>query len=229
MLNAKGISWKYYAPSPGSIWTGPNAIQHICGPNAPAPNGTKCEGSDWVNNVVLQNPQNPAPILSDISNNNLPAVSWVIPSGKNSDHALETDGSGPSWVAAIVNAIGNSAYWSSTVILISWDDWGGFYDHVPPKIVNSYEYGFRVPLIAVSPYAKAAHISHVPHDFGSILKFIENLYGLPALGYADTPADDLSDCFDFTQTPLKFQTISAPLNAEYFLNDHRPPEGPDND
>jgi phospholipase C len=113
--------------------------------------------------------------------------------------------------------------------LRAWDDWGGFYDHVPPKIVNSYEYGFRVPLIAVSPYAKAGYISHLPHDFGSLLKFIENLYGLPSLGYADTPADDLSDCFDFTQTPLKFQTISAPLNAEYFLNDHRRPEGPDND
>lgn len=112
---------------------------------------------------------------------------------------------------------------------MSWDDWGGFYDHVPPKIVNSYEYGFRVPLIAVSPYAKAAYISHVPHDFGSLLKFIENLYRLPSLGYADTPADDLSDCFDFTQTPLKVQTIAAPLNAEYFLNDHRRPEGPDND
>lgn len=74
------------------------------------------------------------------------------------------------------------------MILIFWDDWGGFYDHVPPKIVNSYEYGFRVPLIAVSPYAKAAYISRVPHGFGSLLKFIENLYRLPSLGYADTPA-----------------------------------------
>jgi nucleoside-diphosphate-sugar epimerase len=70
LLNAKGMGWEHYAPSPGSIWTGPNAIQHMCGPNAPPPNETKCEGSDWVNNVVLQSPQNPAPILTDISNNN---------------------------------------------------------------------------------------------------------------------------------------------------------------
>lgn len=229
LLNAKGISWKYYAPSPGSIWTAPNAIQHMCGPNVPPPNGTKCEGSDWVNHVVLQSTSNPAPILTDISNNQLPAVSWIIPSAKNSDHAGEGDGSGPSWVASIVNAIGNSAYWSNTAIFITWDDWGGWYDHVAPKIINSYEYGFRVPLIVVSPYAKAHYISHATHDFGSILKFVEENYGLPSLGYADAPADDFSDCFNFTQTPLTFQTIKAPLSADFFLNDHRTPEGPDND
>jgi phospholipase C len=229
LLGAKGVSWKYYAPSPGSIWTAPNAIQHMCGPNNPPPNGTRCTGSDWVNDVVLQSTTNPAPILTDISNNQLPSVAWVIPSAANSDHALETDGSGPSWVASIVNAIGNSAYWSNTAIIISWDDWGGWYEHVPPTIINSYEYGFRVPLIVVSPYAKAQYISHVNHDFGSILKFIEEVYGLPSLGYADARADDLSDCFNLSQQPLTFQTIQAPLGADFFLNDHRTPEGPDND
>jgi phospholipase C len=228
-LNAKGINWKYYAPTPGSIWTAPNAIQHMCGPNDPPPNGTKCTGSDWVNNVSLQSVQNPAPILRDIANNKLPTVSWVIPNAKNSDHAGETDGGGPSWVASIVNAIGNSSYWANTAILITWDDWGGWYDHVQPKVINSYEYGFRVPLIVVSPYAKAQYISHVNHDFGSILKFIEEVYGLSSLGFADAPADDLSDCFNFSQAPLKFQTIQAPLKADFFLNDRRPPEGPDND
>jgi phospholipase C len=156
-------------------------------------------------------------------------VSWVIPSGPESDHAQQNDGSGPSWVASIVNAIGNSSYWSNTAIFIAWDDWGGWYDHVPPKIVNSYEYGFRVPLIVVSPYAKPAYISHVPHDFGSILKFIEQTFNLPSLGYADAPADNLSDCFDFTQTPLTFQNIPASLQADHFLNDRRPPADPDDD
>lgn len=229
LLNAKGLSWKYYAPSAGSIWTGPDAIQHICGPDAPPPNGTKCVGSDWVNNVVLQSPTNPAPILTDIGSNHLAAVSWVIPSALNSDHAGETDGSGPSWVASIVNAIGNSSYWSNTAIFITWDDWGGWYDHVAPRIINSYEYGFRVPLIVVSPYVKAAYVSHTTHDFGSILKFIEENFGLPSLGYADVPADDFADCFDFNQAPLQFQTIPAPLTAVHFLNDRRPAAGPDND
>ena len=81
----------------------------------------------------------------------------------------------------------------------------------PPKVINDgsswgsgYVYGFRVPLIVISPYAKAAYISHVNHDFGSILHFVEENFGLQSLGYADAFADDLSDCFDFNQTPLAF-------------------------
>ncbi len=92
-----------------------------------------------------------------------------------------------------------------------------------------YVYGFRVPLIVISPYAKAGYISHVNHDFGSILKFVEQVYGLPSLGYADVPADDLSDCFNFNQTPLPFQTINTPLGIDYFLHDRTPPTDPDND
>jgi len=234
-LDAKGVSWRYYTPNLGvadSIWTGPNAIQHLCKPQSV--NGTlACTGPDWANNNVNTTK---AQVLADIANNQLPQVSWVIPDGTYSDHALHNDGSGPSWVAAIVNAIGNSAYWSNTAIIITWDDWGGWYDHVAPKVINDgtswgsgYVYGFRVPLIVVSPYAKAGYISHVTHDFGSILKFIEENFGLSSLGYADAAADDLSDCFDVTQTPIKFQTVAAPLTAEHFLNDRRPPTDPDDD
>jgi phospholipase C len=222
-LDAKGISWRYYTPSAGSIWTGPNAIQHLC---VPDPTATTCTGADWVNGVVL----NEKSVLTDIADGQLAGVTWVIPSGQESDHPARTDGSGPSWVASIVNAIGNSAFWPNTVIFITWDDWGGWYDHVPPpKIINSYEYGFRVPLIVVSPYAKQAYISHATHDFGSILKFIEEQFNLPSLGYADAQADDLADCFDFTQKPTPFQTIPAPLNAAHFINDKRIPTDPDDD
>ena len=228
-LKAADITWRYYAPSAGSIWTAPNAIQHMCGPNATPPNATACTGSDWTNNVVLETTQSPAPVLTDIANGNLATVSWVIPDGQESDHALSNDGSGPSWVSAIVNAIGNSQYWSNTAIIITWDDWGGWYDHVAPQMLNSYEYGFRVPMIVVSPYAKPAYISHVTHDFGSMLKFIETTFNLPSLGYADASADNLSDCFNFNQTPISFQTIAAPLKADYFLNDRRPPTDPDDD
>ena len=91
------------------------------------------------------------------------------------------------------------------------------------------EYGFRVPLIVVSPFAKPAYVSHVTHDVGSILKFIEEVFQVPTLGYADTPADDLSDCFDLTRTPGPFHFIAAPRDLAFFLNDKRPPEGPDND
>src|SRR6266851_2458431 len=225
-LDAKGITWHYYTPGPGSIWTAPNAIQHMCGPNATPPNATACMAPIWVNNVVLNETQ----VLTDISSHNLPQVNWVIPTGLNSDHPGNTSATGgPSWVASIVNAIGNSPYWANTAIVITWDDWGGWYDHVAPKLINSYEYGFRVPLIVVSPYAKAGYISHVTHDFGSILKFIEETFALPSLGYADAPADDLSDCFDFNQTPITFQTINAPLNPAYFLNYRGPRTDPDDD
>ena len=228
LLDTKGISWRYYTPTAGLLWTGPNAIQHICGPNNPPPNATACVGSDWVNNVVINQKQ----VLTDITGGQLPSVSWVIPDGASSDHAgLGDQGLGPSWVASIVNAVGTSPYWANTAIIITWDDWGGWYDHVAPKIINSYEYGFRVPLIVVSPYAKAGYISKVTHDFGSILKYIETVFSLPTVspGYADTVADDLSDCFDYTQTPLVFKTIPAQVDAKHFLDDKTPPTDPDDD
>jgi len=237
-LDASGVSWRYYTPAPDFIWTAPTSIEHMCGPNVPPPNATECTNPEWINNVIIYTTENPAPILIDISNNQLPAVSWVIPTVNNSDHAGGTAHTGgPSWVASIVNALGDSPYWSDTAIIVTWDDWGGWYDHVPPpKVIDDgvswgsgYVYGFRVPLLVISPYAKAAYISHVNHDFGSILHFVEEVYGLSSLGYADAYADDLSDCFNFNQTPLTFKTITAPLAAKHFLTDRTPPEGPDDD
>jgi phospholipase C len=226
-MDAQNVSWRYYTPSANFLWTAPNAVNHICQPQTE--NGTSvCTGPDWSGaspKVFLSQTQ----VLTDIANNQLPQVSWVIPDGRQSDHASSNDGSGPSWVSSVVNAIGGSGYWGNTAIFITWDDWGGWYDHVAPTVINSYEYGFRVPLIVVSPYAKAGYISHVQHNFGSILKFIEEDFSLPSLGYADSLSDDLSDCFDFNQTPTAFHQIRAPLNGEFFLNDKRPPTDPDDD
>jgi len=239
LLDTQKLSWKYYSnaptcgapgPCPTGIWIAPNAIQHMCQPNVAPPNATYCAGQEWVNNVV------PGPqVLTDIAAGKLPAVSWVIPDGKESDHAVSNTGEGPSWIASIVNAIGQSQYWNNTAIIITWDDWGGWYDLVAPPVsgTNSYEMGFRVPLIVVSPYAKASYISHVQHDFGSILKFIETTFGLstvgPNAGYADSRSDDLSDCFDFSQTPLTFTKIQSKFDANHFLNDKRPAVDPDDD
>jgi phospholipase C len=231
LLNAKAVTWRYYAPSAGSIWTAPDAIEHICKPQTVSGTLT-CTGPDWAGNVVIPQTQ----VLTDIAKGQLPQVSWVIPDGAASDHAIANDGSGPSWVASIVNAIGNSSYWANTAIIITWDDWGGWYDHVAPKVINDgvswgsgYVYGFRVPLIVVSPYAKAKYISHTTHDFGSILKFIETTFSLNSLGYADAYADDLSDCFNMTQSPIPFQTIAAPLGATQFLERKGPAVDPDDE
>ncbi len=231
LLDTNGVSWRYYTPSPGFIWTGPVAIQHMCLPQTI--NGTlTCTGPTWTDHVIIPQTQ----VLTDIANGKLAQVSWVIPTGLSSDHDKASDGSGPSWVASVVNQIGNSAYWSNTAIIITWDDWGGWYDHVAPKVINDgvswgsgYVYGFRVPFIVVSPYAKAGYISHVTHDFGSILKFVESTFSLPTVGYADVAADNLSDCFDLTQSPITFSQVPAALPAAYFLNDKRPTTPPDDD
>src|SRR5260370_3956410 len=153
LLDQGTISWRYYSPSAGSLWTGPNAIQHICLPQTV--NGVPtCMGPDWTGTrpkVVLDQTQ----VLTDIANDQLPQVSWVIPDGKQSDHALSNDGSGPSWVASIVNSIGGRT-WSNTAVILTWDDWGSWSDHVAPPLLNSYEYGFRGPMVAISPTAQPA-------------------------------------------------------------------------
>ncbi|HEY6484811.1 MAG TPA: alkaline phosphatase family protein [Candidatus Cybelea sp.] len=171
-----------------------------------------------------------AQILNDIADRQLASVSWVTPSAAASDHAVFTDGSGPSWVASVVNAVGKSAYWNSTAIFVLWDDWGGWYDHVTPyAIYDSYEVGFRVPLIVISPYARPGFISHRVHEFGSILKFVERSFGLPSLHTTDVRSDDLVDCFDFGGSPRSFKAIAAPLGAKYFLRQAESMQDPDDD
>jgi phospholipase C len=228
------LSWRYYAPSAGSIWTAPNAIQHICESSGP---GGQCTGQEWTNNVDLK----PADVLTDIANCNLRSVSWVIPTGVNSDHAHVNDGGGPSWVASIVNAIGNSTgcdgntgYWNNTAILITWDDWGGWYDHESPTILaqpeGDYQYGFRVPLIFVSAYTPYGYINNIRHDFGSVLRFVEFNFGIPpgSLNFADARAKtDLTGFFDLTKPPRAYQTIPAQKDAAFFLHDKRKATDPD--
>ncbi|HZV76730.1 MAG TPA: alkaline phosphatase family protein [Candidatus Babeliales bacterium] len=202
LLDDKGLTWRYYQATPGAgIWNGPDAVLRIV------------ESRGFSNEAVAP----PAQILTDVANGNLADVSWVTPTALASDHALDTNGTGPSWVAAVVNAIGESKYWNDTAIIVTWDDWGGWYDHVPPIIYNSYELGFRVPLLVISPYAKPHYVSHVEHEFGSILKFAEKVFGLPSMHTTDARSDDLSDCFDFTQAPTPFKPIPAPYPPSYFF------------
>ena len=198
LLDARGVTWRYYQYKSGpGLWNAPDAIRHVrYGPDFA-----------YVVNTSSQ-------VINDINANNLAGVTWVTPTATQSDHAYLTDGSGPAWVASVVNAVGNSPYWANTAIFVTWDDWGGWYDHVLPQQFNYYELGFRVPLIAISPYAKSGYVSHVQHEFGSLLRFTEETFGLPSLGYTDARADDLSDMFDYSQTPLPFVTIHArPVRA----------------
>jgi phospholipase C len=210
-INA-GVTWTYYEAHAGSgFWKGADSVEQLwCYPEVPPCNS----GSEYYQAHVLH-PS--AQILNDITAGKLANISYVTPSQAASDHAEHTDGSGPSWVASVVNAVGASKYWSSTAIFVVWDDWGGWYDHVAPTINNAYELGFRVPLIVISPYAKDGYVSHVPHEFGSILHFTEEAFDLPSLGTTDVRSDDLSDCFNFAQKGRKFKVIPARLRARYFL------------
>ena len=186
-----------------------------------------CTGSEWSTHVQLT----PAAILSDITNCNLTGVSWVIPDAYNSDHMSNVlNVGGPSWVLSIVNAVGQSSctnsdgstYWDSTAIIVTWDDWGGWYDHVAPPIESypqgGYQMGFRVPLIVASAYTPAGYISNSYEDFGSVIRFIEHNFQEGALGFADTRGTgDLTEFFNSSQSLRHFQPIKAPLSAEYFL------------
>ncbi|MBV8498941.1 MAG: hypothetical protein JO003_06805, partial [Candidatus Eremiobacteraeota bacterium] len=125
---------------------------------------------------------------------------------------------GPSWVASIVNAIGQSAYWDSTAIVIVWDDWGGLYDNLPPKVMDYGGLGFRVPAIIVSPYAKAGYISQTNYEFGSILRYIEDNWNLGQLGTSDSRAASIIDCFNYSQSPITFKKIPSSLSKDYFIH-----------
>lgn len=214
-LDAAGVTWKYYAPSVkngGRLWSPFAAIRHVR------------YGRDWRRNVI--SPQ--TTVLTDAANGRLAQVSWVIPDAADSDHAGSHSDKGPSWVAGVVNAIGESPYWESTAIVVLWDDWGGWYDNLAPPQLDFVGLGIRVPCIIISPYAKAAYVSHTQYEFGSTLKFIEEAFHLSALGpvargYTDTRAHSLTDSFDFKQKPRAFKRIPAPYPPAYFLS--QPPSG----
>lgn len=214
LLDGAGVSWKYYEYATGAgLWNAVDALHPIY------------VLPEFKTNVVAPSAQ----VLTDIANGNLAQVSYVTPTDLASDHALRTDGSGPDWVASIVNAVGQSPYWNSTAIFIVDDDWGGWYDPETPTIRNSYELSFRVPLIIVSPYAKNGYISHVPHEFGSILKFTEQTFGLPSLGTTDSASDNLSDCFSFSKPARHFRAIHTKHNAQYFIKHPGRGQPPDDD
>jgi phospholipase C len=217
--HAPAISWKYYTPQlapsqPGAIW---NAFDTI----APVRNGP-----EWGTNVNWPETN----IFNDITNGKLAAVSWVIPDGANSDHPGYSSDTGPSWVASVVNAIGQSSYWNSTAIIVVWDDWGGFYDSVePPSADDQGGPGFRVPMIVVSPYARETsssqpgYISNTVYEFGSIVRFIEETFSLGSLGTTDQRCKSISDMFNFNQPPRTFSKISSKYSKSYFL--HQKPSG----
>ncbi len=180
-LDSAGISWKYY--SEVNIWDAPIVLK-----------------SDYqsANNVG-----NPNQFAQDVAAGNMANISWVTPPANASDHPPVALEAGQDFVTNAVNTIMNSSYWNSTAIFVTWDDWGGFYDHVVPPQLDGVGLGPRVPLLVISPYAKQNYISHQQGEFSSFVKFIEEDFSLPNLGQRDslTGTSDLMDYFAFSQTP----------------------------
>jgi len=145
---------------------------------------------------------------TDAAAGKLPSVSWLYGPTGLSEHPVESVKDGQHWTAQQVDAVVKGGLWPNTVVFITWDDWGGWYDHVNPPVVEKwrdgtpFRYGSRVGCLVLSPYAKAAYISHALHSHLSLIKFCEKTFGLPPINARDRAADDMSDCFDFTQKPL---------------------------
>ena len=140
--------------------------------------------------------------IPDVRAGRMPAVSWVLPPTPVSDHPdYGALCDGENWTVRTIDAIMQSPQWKHTAIFLTWDDFGGFYDHVPPPHVDIYGYGPRVPLLVISPYAKRGSVFHETSDFSSVLRFMEVLYGLPSLTRRDHTANDLLGAFNFAQAP----------------------------
>ncbi|HWE64813.1 MAG TPA: alkaline phosphatase family protein [Chloroflexota bacterium] len=182
-LNAAHRSWTYYAAPPsnlGYIWSTLDAIKPVR------------RSAQWATNV-----KDEQSFEADARAGRLPAFSWVTPRAIDSMHPPDQACPGENWIVNKVNAVMQGPDWSSTLIVVAWDDWGGYYDHVPPPAGD----GIRVPLLAISPYAGAGTIAHTVYTFNSVLKTAEVLWKLPSLTSADRDARSLLGMLNVAQSP----------------------------
>jgi phospholipase C len=210
LLDQHGVSWKYYTPTWHNSNTGDewNAFLSI--------SSVYNDANEWKAHIAVPETN----VLRDIASKHLPQLCWIIPDAPNSDHPGYHIDNGPSWVASIVNAIGESQYWNNTVIVVVWDDWGGFYDPLAPlKLDRQGGPGFRVPLLVVSPYVPKNEISHTVYGFGSIVRFIEDTWSLGRLGTTDGTSRSIADMLHLDQTPRAFVPIKSKYSRAHFLRE----------
>jgi phospholipase C len=205
-LDAAGLTWHYYAGGLGTtagLWSAYSAIAHVR------------EGPGWQN---VTSP--PGRFLADVRKGTLANVTWITPLWQDSDHPSTRSAMGPAWVTSLVDAVGASPFWDSTAIFVVWDDWGGWYDHVAPPYADYDGLGVRVPLLVVSPYAKRGYVSHVQYEHASLLRFIEDNWGLAQLAASDArAADPAGDAFDFARGPRPFKRFALHVDPATFVNE----------
>jgi phospholipase C len=149
--------------------------------------------------------------FDDLENGTLPAVAYMVPSGA-SEHPPGSIRSGERFVKTLIQALMRSSVWSSSIFMWTYDDWGGWYDHVPPPEVDKYGYGFRVPALLVSAYARRGYVDSTELDFTSVLKFIEENWDLEPLAERDARANSIVTALDFSQ-PAR-QPFLIPFSRE---------------
>jgi phospholipase C len=186
-LDQKGVSWKVYSAT--SSWF----LNFAYVQNSPKARANFVPASQFA---------------TDVEDKTLSQVSWIIGAPGGDEHPSGSVQAGEDSVANdIVNPLGASAYWDSAAVFITWDCFGGFYDHVAPPQVDQYGYGFRVPCLVVSPFAKQGYLDSAVNDHTSILKFVEKRFGLSPLSTRDAAANDFSEAFDLSQQPRTFEPM----------------------
>lgn len=207
--DAAGISWRFYTGSvngDGGLWSAYQADSAIY------------NGPDWNTHVI----DPPSQFLTDISHGTLADITWITPTYEDSDHAGFEAKGGPAWVASVVDAVGKSKFWKSTAIFLMWDDPGGWFDPVKPPFKDYDGLGFRVPLIVISPYAKQGYVTHKEYETASVLRFMEDTFGLGQLAPSDTRASDpAGDALDYAQTPRTFTPIQGSKPNAYWIERDR--------
>jgi phospholipase C len=193
-------SWAYYDTKNQPGYNGYNFSIKTGGAfNYWNPGASKAES--YLNPAMDAHYVDRGQIFTDLASNALPNLAWVLPNFTESDHPIAEVPQGQAWVTSVINAIESSSSWNSTAIFVSWDEYGGFYDHVAPPQLDAYGLGFRVPLLIISPYARQGYIDHQFGSFDSLLHLMEWRYGLPPLGTRPTSTPLPLNGFDFQQTP----------------------------
>jgi phospholipase C len=201
-LSEGGLSWKWYdgdaRPLTPTIWNVLPLFDYF----------QKNPGQ------LADHVQNTANFVSDVQTGSLPAVSWIIPGGwvpptypggckgvSPSEHPPARIDCGMDYVTYLINQVMQSSSWQSTAIVLTWDDYGGFYDHVAPPQVDKYGEGFRVPTLVISPWSKPHFIDHTVYEFASMIKFADRVFTLPSTEPRVANASDMLNSLDFSQSP----------------------------
>jgi phospholipase C len=188
LLGQANVTWKYYSgkdPTVEHLWN-------------PLPGFRKYANDPNLDSHLAWTGQ----FYRDLKAGNLPQVCWLTPNGPVSEHPPANVQDGMWYVTDLINAVMRSSYWQNCAIIVTWDEFGGFYDHVPPIQIDGYGLGLRVPTIVISPYSISGTVVHTQYDLTSPLKLVETKFGLSSLTARDGSSNTMLECFNFSQTPL---------------------------